>query len=259
MSKGSVFTSMKLFVLFVSLGVNLFGAQLSDVRLQVHTTKNPDVPCGTIFSLDANFTVGRAGTVQYRFEAPPGAISNMLTGKMNFSQAGEGGPGASVTFNRDARGQFRVWVMLEGPGGNSMYSNTVPIDFKCGGGTAGGGGAGGGVRIGGWSLRANGQPAQGFQYTGSCPVDLKFGWGVIASEPTAVTYSISKSAGGPPTNPQTTELPGGGRSTPLYYDWHLGANNPKFANYTGWVELNIQSPSSLAQRINFTLHCGAGF
>ena len=27
------------------------------------------------------------------------------------------------------------------------------------------------VRIGGESLRANGQVAQGFQYTGSCPVD----------------------------------------------------------------------------------------
>lgn len=30
------------------------------------------------------------------------------------------------------------------------------------------------IRIGGESLRANGQIAHGFKYTGSCPVDLKF-------------------------------------------------------------------------------------
>ena len=34
-----------------------------------------------------------------------------------------------------------------------------------------------GVRIGGSSLRANGQIAEGYQYSGPCPVDLKFGWG----------------------------------------------------------------------------------
>jgi hypothetical protein len=111
------------------------------------------------------------------------------------------------------------------------------------------------VRIGGASLRANGQLAQGFQYTGSCPVALKFGWGVIATEPTTATYTFFRSDGGHLTNSLTTTLPGGNRSVPIYDDWQLGANTPQFQNYSGWVELRIESPNPIAQKIAFTIHC----
>jgi hypothetical protein len=110
------------------------------------------------------------------------------------------------------------------------------------------------VRVGGSSLRVNGQVAPGHQYTGPCPVDLKFGWGLIATEPTTATYSFTRSDGGHPPS-GSVDLPAG-RSKPVYLDWRLGANNAKFANYTGWVELNIESPNQVSQKISFTLHCG---
>jgi hypothetical protein len=110
------------------------------------------------------------------------------------------------------------------------------------------------VRVGGYSLRANGQVAQGFQYSGTCPVDLKFGWGLIATEPTTASYSLTRNDGSHPPS-GSVDLPGG-RSKPVYLDWRLGANNAKFANYTGWVQLNIESPNRVSQKISFTLHCG---
>jgi hypothetical protein len=110
------------------------------------------------------------------------------------------------------------------------------------------------VRVGGASLRANGQVAQGFQYTGTCPVDLKFGWGLIATEPTTASFSFTRSDGSHPPG-GSVDLPPG-RSKPVYLDWRLGANNAKFANYRGWVQLNVESPNQVSQKISFTLHCG---
>jgi len=111
------------------------------------------------------------------------------------------------------------------------------------------------VRVGGWSLRANGQVAKGFEYTGSCPVDLKFGWGVIATEPTTVTYSYTRSDGGHSSGTSTANLPAANHSVPIYVDWRLGAKNQKFANFSGWVELNIESPNAVSKKVEFTLHC----
>jgi hypothetical protein len=114
------------------------------------------------------------------------------------------------------------------------------------------------VRVGGSSLRANGELAQGFQYSGPCPVDLKFGWGLIATGWTNVTYTFVRSDGGRSTRWSTVNIPSANRSIPVYYDWHLGADNAEFANFRGWVEINIESPNRVSQRIHFTLHCGSG-
>ena len=111
------------------------------------------------------------------------------------------------------------------------------------------------VRLGGSSLRANGQVAQGFQYTGFCPVELKFGWGVIANAPTAMSYHFVRSDGGHSTNYQNVNMPAPGRSVPVYDDWRLGANTPKFANFSGWVQIIIDSPSPVQGKIPFTIHC----
>jgi hypothetical protein len=91
------------------------------------------------------------------------------------------------------------------------------------------------VRVGGSSLRANGQLAQGFEYSGSCPVALKFGWGVIGTEPTTVQYTVVRSDGGHLTTSLTAALPAANQSVPIYYDWQLGANTPQFQNFSGWV------------------------
>jgi hypothetical protein len=115
--------------------------------------------------------------------------------------------------------------------------------------------AAGRVRVGGWSLRANGQLAKNFEYTGACPVSLKFGWSVLGTEPTAVTYTFERSDGGRDSSNHTLDLPVAERSGFVYYDWQLGANDREFANFHGWVQLNVESPNHVTQKIDFTLHC----
>jgi hypothetical protein len=111
------------------------------------------------------------------------------------------------------------------------------------------------VRVGGYSLRANGQVAQGFQYTGSCPVALKFGWGLISTGPTEVAYRFDRSDGGHTTHSDRVNIPRANQSVPVYYDWQLGANTHQFANFTGWVNIIIESPNPVQQKIKFTIHC----
>jgi hypothetical protein len=111
------------------------------------------------------------------------------------------------------------------------------------------------VRIGGESLRANGEVAKGFQYTGACPVNLQFGWGLIGTGPTTVTYRFVRNDGGHSTNSQSVDIPQANRSVPVYETWRLGANTPQFASYTGWVKLIIESPNPLEGKIGFTIHC----
>ena len=111
-----------------------------------------------------------------------------------------------------------------------------------------------GVRIGGASLRANGEVVQGWEYSGPCPVALKFGWSLQTTEPTTASYSFTRNDGSHPPGGSIDLTPG--RSGFVYLDWRLGANNPKFANYHGWAQLDVDSPNQVSQKINFTLHCG---
>jgi hypothetical protein len=111
------------------------------------------------------------------------------------------------------------------------------------------------VRVGGWSLRANGQVAQNFQYAGPCPVSLKFGWGLIGTEPATLAYSFVRSDGGHSSSQLVGSIPRANQSVPVYYDWRLGASTPQFENFRGWVELHVDSPNRVAKRIDFTLHC----
>jgi hypothetical protein len=111
------------------------------------------------------------------------------------------------------------------------------------------------VRVGGWSLRANGRIAKDFQYRGACPVDLKFGWSLLATEPTTVTYTYDRSDGARESIRHTLHLPAANRSGFIYYDWRLGANTQEFANFSGWVQLVVESPNPVYQKIPFTLRC----
>ncbi len=110
------------------------------------------------------------------------------------------------------------------------------------------------VRIGGWSLRANGQVAQGFQYTGSCPVQLKFGWSLLGTAPTTASYSFVRSDG-PHSGTQTISVPVPNRAVFIYDSWQLGANIPQFADFHGWVQLDVATPNPVHQRVPVTLHC----
>jgi hypothetical protein len=111
------------------------------------------------------------------------------------------------------------------------------------------------VRVGGESLRANGQIAQGFQYTGSCPVSLKFDWGLISTGRTEVTYRFDRSDGSHATHSDRVMIPRANQSVPVYYDWQLGANTRQFADFHGWVNIIIESPNPLEKKIPFTIHC----
>jgi len=111
------------------------------------------------------------------------------------------------------------------------------------------------VRIGASTLLANGQLAQGFQHTGSCPVDLEFNWGVLSTAPTTVTYNFLRNDGGHATSPGTAAIALANQSVPIRERWRLGANIPRFSHYVGWVELNIEAPNRVSRRIGFTLNC----
>jgi hypothetical protein len=110
------------------------------------------------------------------------------------------------------------------------------------------------VRIGGWSLRANGQVVQNFEYSGPCPVNLQFGWGVMSPAPAAVSYTFTRSDGGHSTVTQTVEV-GANQSHPIYDTWHLGANTPQFRDFHGWVQIDIFAPNVVAKKVPFTIHC----
>ena len=110
------------------------------------------------------------------------------------------------------------------------------------------------VRVGGSAFFANGQPARDHQYTGACPVDLKFDWGLISTAPARVTYTVVRSDGGHASTPRSVALPPG-RSVPVVEHWRLGARSAQFANFSGWMEIVVESPNPVTNRIPFTLHC----
>ena len=37
--------------------------------------------------------------------------------------------------------------------------------------------------------------------------------------------------------------------------WKVGANTAEFANYSGFMQLNMKSPNQGSDKIAFTLHC----
>lgn len=110
------------------------------------------------------------------------------------------------------------------------------------------------VRVGGWSLTSNGQVIPGFTYTGQCPVNLKFAWGLIGTAPGDVAYAFRRSDGAKSAS-QNVTLPRSNQSVPVYDEWQLGAPTPQFRNFKGWVELEVASPNPLSKKVNFTLHC----
>jgi hypothetical protein len=143
---------------------------------------------------------------------------------------------------------YSGWVELNIDSPNPVRSR-IGFTIHCGWGSAAT------VRVGGSAFSVNGQLARTHEYTGPCPVDLTFDWGVIGTQPTPVTYSFTRSDGGHSAQALATDLPQANRSVPILEHWRLGANTPQFANFKGWVELVIESPNPVANRIGFTLHC----
>ena len=110
------------------------------------------------------------------------------------------------------------------------------------------------VRVGGWSLTANGQLAKDYVYTGHCPVVMRFSYGLLATDHASVSYSFVRSDGARQPGLQTVHLRPN-QSEPVSYEWRLGAATPEFASFLGWVRMESVPPHRLAHTINFTLHC----
>ena len=70
-----------------------------------------------------------------------------------------------------------------------------------------------------------------------------------------MNYTFDRNDGGHLRNSQSVDMPQANHSVPVYYSWSLGANIPQFANYTGWVNILIDSPNKVEGKIGFTIHC----
>jgi len=114
------------------------------------------------------------------------------------------------------------------------------------------------VRVSGMSMRANGQIAKGYQYTGTCPVNLVFGFALNSTAPTTVSYSYKRSDGGSSNKPLSVKIPRAGVSESIYVDWSGFTTKVKqssSASGKGWIDLAIESPNRLESKLGFTINC----
>ena len=111
------------------------------------------------------------------------------------------------------------------------------------------------VRVGGWAPTANGKVAKNFDYTGSCPVKLKFDWGLLATAPTEATYRYKRSDCSAPSVTKSLKLAKANTSVDVSDTWSLGASNAQFKDFKGWIKLTTFTPNKLEKKIDFTLHC----
>ncbi|HEY6307343.1 MAG TPA: hypothetical protein VI488_12890 [Candidatus Angelobacter sp.] len=243
-------------VLSLAMVIAVVGAAHADVRIggssffadgQLARNYQYTGPCPVDLEFHWGVIGSDSGPVSYSFVRSDGGHSSSLQ-SIDLPAANRSVPiidhwqlGANTAQFAD----FSGWVQLDIHSPNPV-SQKIGFTIHCAGPT---------VRVGGWSLRANGDLARDFQYTGSCPVALKFGWSVLGTAPTPVTYSFVRNDGGHSSSSQSINLPAANQSGFIYDDWQLGANTPRFASYSGWIQLDIQSPNAVSQKINFTIHC----
>ena len=111
------------------------------------------------------------------------------------------------------------------------------------------------VRVGGWALTANGKLAKNFEYRGTCPVNLKFDWGLIANASTDVTYRYKRSDDSLQSAMKMVHLPKADTTVDVSDTWDLGANTAEFKDFKGWIKLTTFEPNKFEKKIDFTLHC----
>ena len=109
------------------------------------------------------------------------------------------------------------------------------------------------MRVVGTTFFVNGKPVPDFQYSGTCPVWLRFYWSLIDTDFAGMVYYFIPNVGKP--TPRHSQSVWRNQPIPAYIDWQVGANTPKYANYRGWLQLRVTNPNNIANTINFTLHC----
>lgn len=112
------------------------------------------------------------------------------------------------------------------------------------------------VSVVGGSMYANGELLKNpiNDYKGSCPVNLKFTWTLLATEPTEVSYFTKRSDGS--SSPEA-KVKISKANTPVFVSepWEMGANTPKFKDFNGAITLITKSPNKAELGIDFTIHC----
>jgi hypothetical protein len=112
------------------------------------------------------------------------------------------------------------------------------------------------VSVVGGSMYANGvllkHPEN--SYEGSCPVNLKFTWTLLSTEPTEVSYSTQRSDDGISAT-KKVKIPTANSPVFVSEPWEMGANTPRFKDFKGSIALTTKSPNKADLGIYFTIHC----
>jgi hypothetical protein len=112
------------------------------------------------------------------------------------------------------------------------------------------------VSVVGGSMYANGvllkHPEN--DYKGSCPVNLKFTWTLLSTEPTEVSYFTQRSDDGV-SAVMKVKIPTANSPVFVSEPWEMGANTPKFKDFKGSITLTTKSPNKADLGIYFTIHC----
>jgi len=112
------------------------------------------------------------------------------------------------------------------------------------------------VSVVGGSMYANGvllkHPEN--DYKGSCPVNLKFTWTLLSTEPAEVSYFTQRSDDGV-SAVMKVKIPTANSPVFVSEPWEMGANTPKYKDFKGSITLTTKSPNKADLGIYFSIHC----
>lgn len=112
------------------------------------------------------------------------------------------------------------------------------------------------LKVTGTAIRFNNQKNKDHEYTGPCPVEIKSLWRVAGTAPTSLSYTFRKSDGTTDTIQRTAEIKSAEKPAMVDTSWIVGkANDPQYANFSGYTELIINAPEKISKKVNFTIHC----
>ena len=109
------------------------------------------------------------------------------------------------------------------------------------------------VRVALTNFFVNWKLAPNSNYSGTCPVWFRFFWNLASNDDEGVSYYFETNDG--KITPRQYTFIWHSQLAPAYIDWQVGVNKPKFANFSGWLELHVTGHNIVANKMNFTVHC----
>jgi len=111
------------------------------------------------------------------------------------------------------------------------------------------------VSVVGASIFVNGELLKNGDYKGACPVNLKFKFTLLATEPTQVKYFLQRGDGSKPSPTKEVNIPKANEPVFIAEPWELGANTPQFKDFKSSMTFTTKYPNPAHQGIDFTVHC----